>query len=88
MPARTGEQEERCYGRSTSDGHVSRVRQAGYTESQADEFVWCVALNLLNHFHVLAGCMTSLWPFRPLAVDRQPDVASGHLTWIARMTSG
>src|SRR5271166_1122444 len=26
-----------------------------------------------------AGCSTSLWPLRSLAVDRQPDVASGHL---------
>jgi RNA polymerase sigma-70 factor, ECF subfamily len=78
MTARHGEQEGRCYGRSTSNRHVSRVRQAGYTGSQAVEFVGNVALNLLNHLHV-AGRLLDFLVAPSLAVDRQPDVASGHL---------
>ena len=70
MTARHGEQEGRCYGRSTSDGHVSRVCQAGYTESQAVEFVRNVALNLLTNFHV-AGRLLDFLVAPSLARGRQ-----------------
>ena len=70
MTARHGEQEGRCYGRSTSNGHVSRVRQAGYTESQAVEFVGNVALNLLTNFHV-AGRLLDFLVAPSLARGRQ-----------------
>ena len=49
-----------------SDGEVARVRQAGYTESQAAESVANVALDLLTNFHV-AGTLLDFPAAPPLA---------------------